>query len=176
MLELFKVDSLLIIILEDIFLLEASFLDRHPKTTPTPLSPKHQHGPCCMMLHVCPACYSSAGQECSSWQKEGWQQIWDNCDICNYATHSWDDLRLGSVQILHKRGRGVWPQLIMLRMPLEGWGVPEQNAYVILELFVLPIRTSWLQTHICLNPFIYGPIWPYALTSKLHYDEIGNFG
>ena len=33
----------------------------------------------------------------------------------------------------------------------------------ILVLLSLPTRTSWMHTHIYLNPF-YGPIWPYALT------------
>ena len=68
---------------------------------------------------------------------------------------------LGSVQVLHKRrrgGRGVWPHLLMLLTPLRGGGgVPEQNAYVILELSDLPLRSSCIQTHICLNLF-YGHI------------------
>ena len=80
-------------------------------------------------------------------------------------------LPFGSVQVLHKRRRGGGGQTSIAYVAyafMWGRGVPEQIAYVMLELFVLPIRTSLLQTHICINPFL----WSYALTPNPHYDEV----
>ena len=70
----------------------------------------------------------------------------------------WERSSITSIYISAEGGEGGLTSFAYVDYAFRGGrGVPEQNAYVILELFGLPLRTSWLQTHICLNSFL----WSY---------------